>query len=98
MSLQMGVEDGCKRRRTRHRAHLPNGSVFELPMVAVLPIIRPRCAGHRRSPVMTYHVRAAAEQDVDAVLALRRHAEDWLREAGIEQWTKSDYGARVIKG
>jgi GNAT superfamily N-acetyltransferase len=48
--------------------------------------------------VTTYHVRAADEQDVDAVLALRRHAEDWLREAGIDQWTKSEYGARVIKG
>lgn len=46
----------------------------------------------------TYHVRAAGEQDVDAVVALRRHAEDWLRSAGIEQWTKSAYGARVIKG
>jgi GNAT superfamily N-acetyltransferase len=48
--------------------------------------------------VTTYHVRAADEHDVDAVLALRRHAEDWLREAGIGQWTKSEYGARVIKG
>jgi GNAT superfamily N-acetyltransferase len=48
--------------------------------------------------VTTYHVRAAGEQDVDAVVALRRHAEDWLRSAGIEQWTKSAYGARVMKG
>jgi GNAT superfamily N-acetyltransferase len=48
--------------------------------------------------VTTYHVRVAGEQDVDAVVALRRHAEDWLRSAGIEQWTKSAYGARVIKG
>lgn len=46
----------------------------------------------------TYHIRVAGDDDVDAVLALRRHAEDWLKEAGIEQWTKSDYGARVIKG
>lgn len=46
----------------------------------------------------TYHVRAAGEEDVDAVVGLRRHAEDWLRAAGIEQWTRSDYGARVVKG
>lgn len=46
----------------------------------------------------TYHVRVAGEQDVDAVVSLRRHAEDWLREAGIEQWTRSAYGARVIEG
>jgi GNAT superfamily N-acetyltransferase len=48
--------------------------------------------------VTTYHVRVAGEQDVDAVVSLRRHAEDWLREAGIEQWTRSTYGARVIEG
>lgn len=46
----------------------------------------------------TYHVRAATEDDVDAVLALRRHAEEWLKAAGIEQWTRSAYGARVIAG
>jgi len=48
--------------------------------------------------VTTYHVRVAVEDDVEAVLALRRHAEDWLKAAGIEQWTKSAYGARVIEG
>ncbi|MFI6681997.1 GNAT family N-acetyltransferase [Kribbella sp. NPDC050470] len=47
---------------------------------------------------MTYHVRVAGDDDVDGVLALRRHAEAWLRAAGIEQWTRSAYGARVIKG
>ncbi|MEV8378449.1 hypothetical protein AB0P21_37265 [Kribbella sp. NPDC056861] len=46
----------------------------------------------------TYHVRAAVEVDVEAVLALRRHAKEWLKAAGIEQWTKSAYGARVIEG
>lgn len=46
----------------------------------------------------TYQVRVAGDQDIDAVVALRRHAEDWLRDAGIEQWTKSEYGARVIQG
>lgn len=48
--------------------------------------------------IPTYSIRTAGEDDVDAVLALRRHAEDWLRAAGIEQWTRSAYGARVIKG
>ncbi|MDT5017028.1 MAG: hypothetical protein QOD39_3188 [Mycobacterium sp.] len=48
--------------------------------------------------MITYQVRVAEDRDVDAVLALRRHAERWLKDAGIEQWTKSEYGARVIKG
>jgi GNAT superfamily N-acetyltransferase len=29
---------------------------------------------------------------------LRRHAEQWLKNAGIEQWTATAYGARVIQG
>ncbi|MFB6720178.1 GNAT family N-acetyltransferase [Kribbella sp. NPDC056345] len=48
--------------------------------------------------VPTYHLRVAEEADVESVLALRRHAEQWLRDAGIEQWTKSEYGAGVMKG
>ncbi len=48
--------------------------------------------------LQTYHLRVAGEADVDAVLALRRHAEEWMHSAGIVQWTKSEYGARVIKG
>ena len=46
--------------------------------------------------VSTYRLRIAQEADVEPILALRRHAEEWLRDAGIEQWTKSEYGARVI--
>jgi GNAT superfamily N-acetyltransferase len=36
-----------------------------------------------------YRLRTATTDHVDAVIGLRKHAEDWLAEAGIEQWTKS---------
>jgi GNAT superfamily N-acetyltransferase len=38
----------------------------------------------------TYAFRPATADDLDAVIALRTEAEDWLRAAGIEQWT-ADY-------
>lgn len=45
----------------------------------------------------TYRIRPAAPDDLQAVIGLRRYAEHWLADAGIEQWTKSDYGDRIIK-
>jgi GNAT superfamily N-acetyltransferase len=33
----------------------------------------------------------------DAVIQLRRYAEDWLAAAGIDQWTSSSTGDRVIR-
>jgi len=47
--------------------------------------------------IPTYAVRLAVDDDVPALVGLRRHAEQWLHTAGIEQWTRSAYGARVIK-
>jgi GNAT superfamily N-acetyltransferase len=44
-----------------------------------------------------YEIRAAGTDDMDAVLGLRRHAEEWLKSAGIQQWTASAYGVRVIR-
>lgn len=45
----------------------------------------------------TYQIRPAAPADLDAVIALRRYAEQWLASAGIDQWTKSAYGDRIIR-
>lgn len=44
-----------------------------------------------------YRIRIADAEDVGAVLGLRRHAERWLKDAGIEQWTATAYGTHVIK-
>ncbi|TLW89244.1 GNAT family N-acetyltransferase [Saccharomonospora piscinae] len=44
----------------------------------------------------TYTVRPGTAADADTVLQLRRHAERWLREAGIDQWTSSTKGSRAI--
>lgn len=47
--------------------------------------------------VPTYRVRAAMEADLPAVIGLRRYAEAWLRDAGINQWTSASTGDRVIR-
>lgn len=44
----------------------------------------------------TYRIRYAEPTDMDAVIALRRYAERWLADAGIDQWTSSATGDRVI--
>lgn len=45
----------------------------------------------------TYTVRTATEADLDGVIRLRRYAERWLADAGIEQWTSSAKGDRAIR-
>ena len=45
----------------------------------------------------TYTIRRATEQDLAALIDLRRYAEHWLRDAGIEQWTDHARGAAVIR-
>lgn len=45
---------------------------------------------------MVYRVRHATQHDYDDVLSLRCHAEVWLREAGITQWTDRQAGIRSI--
>jgi GNAT superfamily N-acetyltransferase len=44
-----------------------------------------------------YTIRTATDADLDTLTALRRYAESWLREAGIEQWTDHTRGMAVIK-
>lgn len=46
----------------------------------------------------TYRIRSASLNDLDDVLALRREAERWLRERGVEQWTDpwSEHARRLI--
>lgn len=46
---------------------------------------------------LSYRIRTAEHRDLDAVIALRRYAEQWLADAGIDQWTSSATGDRVIK-
>lgn len=45
-----------------------------------------------------YRIRPAVQKDLDDVLALRRAAERWLRERGVEQWTDSwsDHARKLI--
>jgi GNAT superfamily N-acetyltransferase len=45
----------------------------------------------------TYRIRWSNPEDLDAVIALRRYAEQWLATAGIPQWTSSETGDRIIK-
>ena len=45
----------------------------------------------------TYRIRPAEPADLDDVIELRRYAEEWLAAAGIEQWTSSSTGDRVIR-
>ncbi|MFK4091093.1 GNAT family N-acetyltransferase [Kribbella sp. NPDC020789] len=44
----------------------------------------------------TYRIWRANHTDLPALLGLRRHAEQWLAGAGVEQWTSSATGDRVI--
>lgn len=44
----------------------------------------------------TYRIRGAGQSDLGDVIGLRRYAEGWLASAGIEQWTSSETGERVI--
>ena len=46
---------------------------------------------------LRYRIRHANANDLDAVIALRSHAETWLREAGIEQWTVHATGVKNIR-
>jgi hypothetical protein len=43
--LQVVVEYRGQRRRARHRPHLPDSPVFELPLIAVSPVVCPRSPG-----------------------------------------------------
>lgn len=45
---------------------------------------------------LTYRIRQADQSDLPAVLGLRRYAEQWLAASGINQWTSSATGDRVI--
>lgn len=47
----------------------------------------------------TYPIRLAADNDVDAILALRTEAEEWLRQRGIRQWTDDyrEYARDVLR-
>lgn len=47
----------------------------------------------------TYSVRAAIEDDLEAIIGLRAEAERWLEAAGIRQWTEdySDYARGVLR-
>lgn len=49
------------------------------------------------TPKLCYRIRYATASDVDAVIALRSHAETWLREAGIKQWTVHATGVKNIR-
>lgn len=49
------------------------------------------------SPAVRYHIRFATLDDTAAVIGLRHHAERWLQDAGIEQWTVRSTGERVIR-
>ena len=45
----------------------------------------------------TYHVRTATADDYEALVALRVHAEDWLRKSGVEQWLRTSVGEENIR-
>jgi len=47
--------------------------------------------------IATYHIRHATSDDTNDVIGLRVHAETWLRQAGIEQWTVRATGERNIR-
>ncbi|MEV8480374.1 GNAT family N-acetyltransferase, partial [Streptomyces sp. NPDC051173] len=49
------------------------------------------------SPMPTYRIRRATTEDVNDVVGLRIHAEEWLRAAGIEQWTVRTTGEEMIR-
>lgn len=44
-----------------------------------------------------YRIRHVTPDDTDDVIGLRVHAETWLRQAGIEQWTVRATGERNIR-
>lgn len=48
------------------------------------------------TPVL-YQIRLATEDDISSVVGLRVHAEKWLAEAGIEQWTVRATGEKNIR-
>jgi GNAT superfamily N-acetyltransferase len=45
---------------------------------------------------LTYRIRYSDPSDLPGVIGLRRYAEQWLADAGIDQWTSSITGDRVI--
>jgi GNAT superfamily N-acetyltransferase len=45
----------------------------------------------------TFTIHRAGTEQVDEVLRLRTHAEHWLANAGIEQWTASAVGEKSIR-
>ncbi|MDQ1305475.1 MAG: hypothetical protein QG671_1306 [Actinomycetota bacterium] len=45
----------------------------------------------------TFTVRHATDADLDALVGLRRYAEQWLHAEGIDQWTDHARGARTIQ-
>lgn len=47
---------------------------------------------------MTHTVRLAEPNDIPALMHLRTEAEQWLAEAGIDQWSNPDLGERAMKG
>lgn len=47
--------------------------------------------------MITYKIRTADDADLDALVGLRRYAENWLHNAGIDQWTDHARGVTVIK-
>lgn len=47
--------------------------------------------------VPTYRIRPGGAEDLTGVIELRRYAEKWLSSAGIDQWTSSSTGDRVIR-
>jgi GNAT superfamily N-acetyltransferase len=42
-------------------------------------------------------IEQAQDADLDAIIALRKYAELWLHEAGVEQWTDTAWGIRTIR-
>lgn len=49
------------------------------------------------TPPVEYHIRFATSADTDAIIGLRHHAESWLKNVGIEQWTVRSTGERNIR-
>ncbi|WP_063353146.1 GNAT family N-acetyltransferase [Streptomyces sp. MJM8645] len=45
----------------------------------------------------TYSVRLATSDDVPALMELRKEAERWLAEAGVDQWSDQDLGDRAMQ-
>lgn len=46
---------------------------------------------------MIYTVRRATSADAQDIIDLRLHAEQWLRQAGVEQWTITQRGIDAIQ-